>query len=356
MPPKIEPLRKKIDAVDRQILDLLNQRARVVIAIGKIKKQFREEIYAPHREKILLDRLARRNRGPWPPHALRAVFGEILSASRALQSPMKVAFLGPEATFTHLATVRTFGHSTEMIPEGSISRVFDAVEHGRADRGVVPIENTTEGVVGATLDRFLDSSLKITGEMVLPVSHHLLSRNGSLHSIRKIYSHPQAAGQCRNWLEEHLPRVPVVDVESTAKAAELAAREPHVAGIAGEQAAELYGLKVVKRHVEDNPNNMTRFLIIGKKSPTRTGHDRTSLLFSVKDEVGILYRMLEPFFRKRINLTKIESRPLKKKAWEYIFYLDLDGHMEEKRLKEAVTTLEKDCRFVRLLGSYPKAT
>ena len=352
----LNKLRKKVDRIDQDILGRLNERSRIVLQIGRIKEKNREETYAPLREKLLLDQLVKKNKGPFPTHALRAVFREILSASRALQSPIRVGFLGPEGTFTHLAALKTFGRSTELLPEGSISKVFDAVEHDRAHCAVVPIENSTEGVVGATLDRFLDSPLKISGEITLPVSHHLLSRNGSLRSIRKIYSHSQAVAQCRYWLDENLENLRIFEVESTARAAERAAEEAHTAAIAGEHAAELYGLKILRRHIEDNPNNMTRFLVIGRKSPPRSGHDKTSILFSVKDEPGILYRMLEPFYRSHINLTKIESRPLKKKAWEYIFFLDMDGHVEDRKVSEAIRSLEKGCLFLKVLGSYPKAT
>lgn len=351
---ELNQLREKVDALDQKLLQLLNQRSQVVLQIGKIKEKRGEEIYAPLREKELLDRLTKENKGLFPNHALRAVFGEILSASRALQSPMKVAYLGPQATFTHLATVKHFGRSSELIPENSISKVFDAVENNRAQCGVVPIENSTEGVVGATLDRFQDSSLKIMAEVTIPISHHLLVREGG--NIQKIYSHPQAINQCRNWLEDNLPGIPLMEVESTARAVEKAAEDPLAGAIAGEHAAELYGLKILKRHIEDSPNNITRFLVIGKKYPSRSGKDKTSVLFSVKDEPGILYRMLEPFYQRKINLSKIESRPIKKKAWEYIFFLDMDGHYEEAKIEEAIEALEKRCLFVKLLGSYPKAT
>ncbi len=353
---ELNPLRKKVDQIDQEILQLLNKRSEIVLKIGDLKKRDHEEVYAPLREKSLLDTLAKKNKGPFPTHALRAVFGEILSASRSLQSPIRAAYLGPEATFTHLAALRYLGRSTELIPETSISKVFDAVEHNHAACGVVPIENSTEGVVGATLDRFLDSSLKITSETTLPISHHLLSRSGNLRTLRRIYSHPQAIAQCRNWLDQNLPHIPVIETDSTAKAAEKAAADSQAAGIAGEHAAEIYGLKILKRHIEDNPNNMTRFLVIGKKSPSRTGQDKTSVLFSVKDQVGVLYQMLEPFYQKKINLTKIESRPLKKKAWEYIFFIDMDGHFEDKKIREAIHALEKKCLFLKVLGSYPKAT
>lgn len=351
----LKKLRQKVDKIDQEILELLNQRSKIVVTIGDLKKKNHEEVYAPLREKALLEQLTKSNTGPFPAHALRAVFGEILSASRSLQSPIRAAYLGPEATFTHLATLKYFGKSTELVPEGTIAKVFEAVEHRRTDFGVVPIENSTEGVVGATLDCFQDSPLKINGEMTLPVSHHLLGRE-NLKSIHKIYSHPQALAQCRNWLEQNLPNIAVIEVESTARAAERAAEESHVAGIASEHAAETYGLKILKRNIEDNARNMTRFLILGGQSPSRSGHDKTSILFSVKDQVGVLYHMLEPFYKKKINLTKIESRPLKKKAWQYIFFVDIDGHYEDKKVKEAIQALEKRCSFLKVLGSYPKAT
>ena len=350
----IDKLRSKIDALDRNILKLLNDRAKVVLEVGKIKKANNEEIFAPARERDLLERLDKANKGPLSACAVRAVFGEILSASRALQSPLKIAYLGPEATFTHLASLKFFGHSTELVPQSSIAKVFDEVENGRSEGGVVPIENSTEGVVGATLDRFIDSPLKIIAETALPISHHLLSQCDDLRSIQRIYSHPQATAQCRVWLEANLPSVPVIEVESTAKAAARAADDASSAGIAGEHAAEAYRLKVVRKNIEHNPENMTRFLVLGRKNPERTGVDKTSILFSVKDKVGILYRMLEPFNQEKINLTKIESRPLKRKAWQYIFFLDIDGHCEDKKVIRAIRKLEKNCFFLKILGSYPK--
>lgn len=353
---EIEQLRRGIDRLDGRILHLLNDRARVVLKIGRIKASLREDLYAPAREKALIDRLKRKNRGPFPLHALQSVYREILSASRALHAPMTVAYLGPEATFTHSAAVRFFGKSCEMVPMASTARVFDEVEHRRAQCGVVPIENSTEGVVGATLDRFLDSPLKIIAEVTLPITYHFLTRTGKGTGVRRIYSHPQTVGQCRMWLEENFPNTPVVETESTARAALRTSQDPKAGAIAGEEAAAFYGLKAVQRHVEDNPSNMTRFLVLGQKSPDPSGKDKTSILFSVKDEVGILYRMLEPFYRAGVNLTKIESRPLKKKAWEYIFFLDMDGHAAEKRVSGALRELARHCLFVKILGSYPKAS
>lgn len=352
---KLKSFRRKVDGIDHKILKLLNDRSRVALNIGRIKKRSKKEVYAPLREKELLERLVRVNKGPFPDHALRFVFREILSASRALQSPLKVSYFGPEGSFTNLAALKYFGRSTDLMPEPSIFKVFSAVEQDRTKFGVVPIENSTEGIVGPTLDGFIDSPLNILGEITLPISHHLMAR-GSLKGVQKIYSHPQAIAQCRGWIEQNVPGIPVVEAESTARAAERAAEDGEAAAIAGEFAAEVYGLKILKRHIEDNSNNMTRFWVIGKKFPPRSGHDKTSILFSVKDEVGILYRMLEPFYKNGINLTKIESRPLKKKAWEYIFFLDLDGHYEEKKVRDAVRALDKRCLFLKLLGSYPKAT
>jgi len=352
---KLENLRKKIDRIDRKLLQLLNDRSRVALDVGRIKKETQKEIYAPNREKELVEDLSMANPGPFPDHALRSVFREIMSASRALQSPLKVAYFGPAGSFTNLAAIKQFGRSTELLPEGYISKVFQVVEQQQADFGVVPIENSTEGIVGATLDCFVDSPLHIAAEITLPISHFLMGR-GSLKSIRKIHSHPQAIAQCRGWLEQNLPNLPVIEADSTARAAERAGEDEEAAAIASEYAAEVYGLKIFKRNIEDHAGNMTRFWVIGRKSPSRSGHDKTSILFSVKDEVGILYRMLEPFSKAHINLTKIESRPIKKKVWQYVFFLDMDGHAEDKKLRDAIKTLEKRCVFLKILGSYPKAT
>ncbi len=353
--PTLAKLRHAIDRLDRQILKFLNQRAQIALRVGALKASRREDFYTPAREKILLERLKKKNRGPFPNRALQTVYGEILSASRSLNAPMTVAYLGPEATFTHMAALKHFGRSSEMVPVPSIARVFDEVEHQRADCGVVGIENSTEGVVGATLDRFLDSPLKIIAEVTLPISHHFMTQQGRGRGIRRIFSHPQAIGQCRAWLDENYPGIPLIEVDSTARAASRAAEGGQAAAIASEEAGRTYGLKIIHRHIEDNPNNITRFLVLGRKSPGRTGRDKTTILFSVKNEVGILYRMLEPFYSAKINLTKIESRPLKKKAWEYIFFVDFDGHIEEGRVKRALKALEQKCLFVKHLGSYPRA-
>ncbi|WP_027715092.1 prephenate dehydratase [Desulfuromonas sp. TF] len=347
-------LRKQIDSIDDQILDLLNRRAGVVIEVGKTKTGESKEFYVPSREMAIYERLTSKNTGPFPAEAVRRVFREIISASLSLEQPMKVAFLGPQGTFTHAAAMKQFGFSAQLVPQKSIPAVFDEVQRGRAHYGVVPVENSTEGAVSHTLDMFMESEQKINAEILLEISHFLLSRTGRFEDIRKVVSHPQPLAQCRKWLEENLPDIPLIDVGSTALAAQTAAEDESAAAIASEMAASLYGLQIVKERIEDNPNNFTRFLVIGRKTPERSGRDKTSVMFSVKDEPGILYRMLEPFSKRGINLSKIESRPMKKKAWEYIFFLDMEGHIEEDSVRAAVDELKGYCQFIKVLGSYPR--
>jgi len=352
---KLDSLRRRIDEVDDRILDLLNQRAKVVIEVGKAKSGSRRDFYVPNREQAIYRRLAGGNPGPFPTEAIRRVFREIISASLSLEQPMKVAFLGPPATFTHAAAMQQFGLSAQLVPEKSIAVVFDEVLRGRADYGVVPVENSNEGVVSHTLDMFMELDLQINAEILLEISHDLLSRSGDLRQVRKVVSHPQALAQCRKWLEENLPDIPLVDVASTALAARMVAEDDSAAAIASQMAASLYDLQVARRKIEDNPNNFTRFLVIGRKTPAPSGRDKTSIMFSVRDEPGILYRMLEPFSKRGINLSKIESRPFKKKAWEYIFFLDMEGHIQDRTISEAVEELRGYCTVLKVLGSYPKA-
>lgn len=347
-------LRDQIDAIDDQILHLLNRRAEVVIAVGKAKAGQQREFYVPSREQAIYERLCGQNPGPFPSDAIRKVFREIISASLSLEQPMKVAFLGPPATFTHAAALQQFGLSAQLVAQKSIPAVFDDVARGRAPYGVVPVENSTEGVVSHTLDMFMESELKINAEILLEISHDLLSRSGRLADVKKIVSHPQALAQCRHWLEENLPDIPLVDVASTALAAQMVVEDESAAAIASDMAASLYGLRTVRKKIEDNPNNFTRFLVIGKNTPEASGKDKTSIMFSVKDEPGILYRMLEPFSQRGINLSKIESRPMKKKAWEYIFFLDMEGHIDDPQVTQAVQELRAYCQFLKVLGSYPR--
>ncbi len=351
----LKKLRNQIDSIDNQILDLLNQRAKVVIAVGKAKEKGDGPFYVPSREKAIYERLSAENPGPFPNEAVTKVFREIISASLNMELPMQVAFLGPQATFTHMAAMQQFGLSAQLVPLKSIPSVFEEVERGRAHYGVVPVENSTEGVVNHTLDMFIGSELQVIAEIMLEISHHLLSKTGNPEKISKIVSHPQPLAQCRHWLEANMADVPLVDVSSTAAAAQLAAEDESAAAIASQAAAVQYDLKVVKAKIEDNPNNFTRFLVIGKKTPEKSGQDKTSIMFSVKDQPGILYRMLEPFSKRKINLAKIESRPMKQKAWEYIFFLDLIGHLDDTQITEAIEELRCHCHFLKVLGSYPIA-
>jgi len=354
-PPTIQELRSRIDDIDDSILRLLNDRSKVVLEVGRLKSGNNLDFHVPGRERQIYDRLLGQNPGPFPNDALKSVFREIISACLALESPMKVAFLGPKATFSHLATMQQFGLSAEPVPQKSIPAVFEEVEKGKALYGVVPVENSTEGVVSHTLDMFVESGLQITAEIMFEVHHDLLSRTGRMEDIKKVYSHPQPIAQCRQWLENNLPGVPMVDVASTAVAAQIVSDDYNAAAIASELAGSLYDLKVVRSRIEDQVNNFTRFLVVARKGCERSGNDKTSVLFSVKDEPGILCRMLDPFAKRGINLSKIESRPFKKKAWEYIFFLDLFGHVTDPDVAAALDELKQCCQFIKILGSYPRS-
>jgi chorismate mutase/prephenate dehydratase len=351
----LEALREKIDNIDAEILKSLNRRARVVLDVARLKRDTKAKFYVPNREQKIVDRLKKLNKGPFPDSALRPLFREIMSASLSLEEPLKVAFLGPEATFTHLAALRHFGSSVAFDPNSSIRAVFEAVDMGKAQFGVVPIENSNEGVVSYTLDTFMDYDLMIHAEVMLEVSHNLMSRSGDIKKIKKIYSHPQAAAQCRGWIEANLPSVPVVEASSTAKAAEFAAADGKVAAIASELAAKMHDLHFVERNIEDNRRNFTRFLVIAEESPPKTGMDKTSIMFSVKDKPGALFDILEPYKKAGINLSKIESRPSKRKAWEYIFFVDMEGHYDDKKIMNAIGEMKDHCLFLKVLGSYPRS-
>jgi chorismate mutase/prephenate dehydratase len=348
-------LRKEIDAIDDEILKLLNRRATLALKVGESKVKSRKSIYAPDRERRIYGRLNKLNKGPLPRQAIRNVFGEIISASRSLEQTLKVAFLGPVATFTHQACMQHFGLSAEFVAKNDISDVFNDVARGKADFGVVPIENSSEGVVSHTLDMFVSSDLKIYAEVLLEVSLALLNKSGRLCDIEKVSSHPNPIAQSRGWLKDNLPGVPVYDISSTAKAASEASKDPKSAAIASVAAANIYDLRVVEEKIEDNINNFTRFLVIGKEDAKKSGMDKTSIMFAIKDISGALYRILQPFAKRGISLTKVESRPVKEKAWEYIFFLDMEGHISDVNLKESIDELSGLCSFVKILGSYPKS-
>jgi chorismate mutase/prephenate dehydratase len=349
----VDALRKKIDQIDEKVVALLNDRASLALRIGHSKRLNNAEIYVPAREQEVLHRVCRLNRGPLSEQAIRAVFKEVIGGCRSLESPLKVAFFGAEATHSHLAAREKFGSAATLFPTASISEVFQEVRQGRVSFGVVPIENSTEGVVAHTLDLLVESDLQICAEVFLDIHHSLLSRSGQSAEIERIVSHPQALAQCRAWLAGHFPNVAVEEVVSTAHAAMMAAKDAKLAAISSSLAKEVYDLRVIADNIEDQSQNITRFLVIGRNDSKPTGDDKTSLVFSVKDEPGILHRMLEPFAKNRINLTKIESRPLKNKPWEYMFFIDLRGHKQESTIKRAVRKLQHDCIFLKVLGSYP---
>jgi len=351
---KIGELRRKIDRIDRELVRLLNERTRVALEIGRHKQARGEEPYVPAREREVLEKVLKANRGPLTRRALLAIYREVMSAALAVEKRVVIAYLGPPATFTHMAARSRFGENVTYRPFESIAEVFRAVEKGRADYGVVPIENSIEGAVSHTLDEFVPTDLKICAEIYLPISHHLMTRYPR-REIVKIYSNPQVFGQCRHWLFEHMPGVELVPVSSTARAAELAAEEKGAAAIASRLAGELYGLKIVEENIQDEEGNTTRFLVIGKAYGGPSGEDKTSILFGVKDKVGALYEALGPFRRHNINMTKIESRPSRTKAWEYYFFVDLEGHADERAVQEALKEMEAHCTVLKVLGSYPKA-
>jgi chorismate mutase / prephenate dehydratase len=348
----LNDIRNKIDSIDSQVIALLNERADLVHAVGELKKRDNLEIYVPEREEQLLRSVVAKSRGRLPESAIRAIYREIMSASLALEKGLTIAYLGPAGTYTHEAARQKFGASVEYDAEPSITDVFNVVGRRRADYGVVPIENSTEGVVNHTLDVFVDSPLVICAQVLLKIENNLVARIPR-EEIRKLYSHPQVFGQCRNWLRHNLPDVELIEVSSNSRAAAIAADEPHAGALAGRMAAELHGLEILEASIQDSPNNTTRFLVIGHKPCPPTGDDKTSIMFSVNDKAGSLFNALEPFKRLRINMSRIESRPSKRKAWEYFFFVDVEGHKEDPALVEALDDLEKHCAFVKILGSYP---
>ncbi len=349
---KIKDLRKKIDGFDEKITKLLNQRAGCALKIRKLKVKRKGGVYAPDREKEVYNKVAGLNKGPLSGDSLITIYREIMSAGLALERSLAVAYLGPPATFTHLAALKKFGSSVNYLPVNSITDVFSGVERGEADYGVVPIENSIEGAVNHTLDMFMESDLKVCSEVSLEICHNLLT-NCKKETVKKVYSNPLVFGQCRVWLKTNLPRAELVEVSSTTRAAEIASKEKGTAAIASSLAAKIYKLKLAAKSIEDSHHNITRFLVISRDEVRPTGEDKTSVMFSVKDKVGALYSMLEPFKKNGINLTKIESRPSKKKAWDYYFFVDMRGHHRDSNVAMALKELEKQSTYLKILGSYP---
>ena len=344
--------RQAIDKLDAQIVKLLNERTQHVLAIGEIKLAAGEEIYAPHRERVVFDRVCALNSGPITNDQLRSIYREIMSSALALEKTMTIAYFGPEATFTHQAAIQKFGSSLDYSAQKTIGDVFMEVGKRSADYGVVPVENSTEGVVTHTLDMFADSDLKVVSQIVLKIEQCLMS-NSAMGKIRKLYVHPQSLAQCRGWLAKHLPGVEIVETSSNARSAELAAKEKFSAALGGVLAAEKYGLKILAQNIQDNTMNATRFIVLGRQCSPPTGDDRTSLMLSVADRAGALHEAIAAFRKYKINMTKIESRPSKRKAWEYFFFIDCAGHFQDAKVAKAIQHLGKHCNFVKILGSYP---
>jgi chorismate mutase/prephenate dehydratase len=352
------PIREKIDTLDRQLVELLNQRLALAAEIGKVKRSAGGQIYVAEREDAVFRKVTAQNHGPIKHEALRAIYREIMSAAIALEKPLLIAFLGPEASNTHAAALKKFGASVNYHGMASVSDIFTAVEKGETDYAVIPIENSTEGSVREALDSFVESDLKIVAQIYLEINHALISQS-PLEQITTVYSKDQALAQCRHWLQRHVPHARLVDAPSTSRAVQMAKQEPGTAAVAGELAAEHYGVPVVARNIQDKADNTTRFFVIGKKASGAVGggNDITSLLVSLGDEAashsGALLKMLMPLAERGINLSKIESRPSKKRPWDYYFFLDITGHHDDAAMKAAIAELRKFCPLVKWLGSYP---
>ena len=350
----LEDIRIQIDSIDRDLLDLLSRRADLVHEVGVVKKRDGLQIYAPEREEALLRRLIEMNQGRLPEKSIRAIYREIMSAALALEDDLKIAYLGPEGTWTHQAAIKRFGHSVNYASQPNFADVFDQVTRRLADYGVVPIENSTEGAVSHTLDLFVDSPLFICSQILLRIENGLMA-SIPREEIKTLYSHPQVFGQCRAWILKNFPEADLVEVSSTTKAAQIARNNASqgAAALGGPLAAEMYGLTLLEESIQDRATNTTRFLVIGEKPCPATGKDRTSILFAIHDRPGSLVNALKAFDQFQINMSKIESRPSKRKDWEYIFYVDLAGHCEDEKVSEALDELGKHCSLVKLLGSYP---
>ena len=354
---QLAQIRDRIDDLDRQMQDLLNARAQAAREVAEIKLASGEDavFYRPEREAMVLRMVKERNAGPLGAEAMARLFREIMSECLALELPLKIGYLGPEGTFTQAAALKHFGHAVTTVPMAAISDVFQEVESGGCHYGVVPVENSSEGVVSHTLDMFLNSPLKICGEVTLRIHHNLMGRDADLGNLQVIYSHQQSLAQCRGWLDRHLPLVERTPVGSNAEAAQRAAKAAYSAAIASATAAELYGLQVLAPNIEDEAGNTTRFLVVGEQAVPASGHDKTSLLLSTRNEAGGLYRLLAPLAEHDISMTRIESRPSRRGHWDYVFFVDINGHREDPEVANALAVLKQQAGMFKELGSYPKA-
>lgn len=352
----LEQLRQRIDELDKQIQSLISERAACAQQVGKVKHREQEPVfYRPEREAQVLRNVRERNQGPLSDETMARLFREIMSACLALERPLRVAYLGPSGTYTQLAALKHFGDGVELTPLATIAEVFREVEADGADYGVVPVENSTEGVVNHTLDMFLRSPLSISGDVEMPIHHQLMGKQTERAEIKKIIAHQQSLAQCREWLDANLPHAERIAASSNAEAARIAANDPLSAAIAGDAVADMYGLDVLAKNIEDDPNNTTRFLTIGKQAVARTGKDKTSLMLSAHNQSGALYRLLEPLARHGVSMTRIESRPSRLSKWDYVFFVDIEGHVSDENIGTVLKELEKNSVQIKVLGSYPRS-
>jgi len=352
---RLKPLRERIDVLDAQLIALLNQRASVALEVGEVKKHFNAPVFRPEREMQVIARLQEMSDGPLADEHIASIWREIMAASRALEQTISAAFLGPVGTYSEQAMFEYFGHSIQGVPCPSIDEVFRAVEAGAAQYGVVPVENSAEGAVSRTLDLLLQTSLLIGGELALPIHHNLLTASGTLDGVKRVCAHPQALAQCQRWLSANAPHLERQAVSSNAEAARMAVEDPTVAAIAGDRAATHYGLGVVFSMIQDDPHNRTRFVIVGKQPTDSSGHDQTSLIVTVKNESGAVFKLLEPLAKHGVSMTRFESRPARSGAWEYYFYIDIEGHRDDAAVAAALDELGRKSAFLKILGSYPRA-
>jgi chorismate mutase/prephenate dehydratase len=352
---KLKPLRDQIDAIDAQLISLLNQRAGVAQQVGHIKAETNAPVFRPEREAQVLARVAERNHGPLASSDLQSIFREVMSACRALEKRITVAYLGPAGTYSEQAVWQQFGQSVEGLPCVSIDEIFRSVEAGTAEFGVVPVENSNEGTVNRTLDLLMRTTLSISGEVALPVQHSLMTHTGTMEGVTRICAHSQALAQCQAWLNEHYPQLERRAVASNGEAARMASEEPGVAAIAGDMAARRYSLAIAHAHIQDDPHNRTRFFIVGTLQPGPSGRDQTSLLLSVPNKSGAVYELLAPLARHGVSMTRFESRPARTGRWEYFFFVDIEGHAHDAKVAEALAELQTQAAFFKVLGSYPHA-
>lgn len=354
---KLGEVRVRIDALDQQLQELINERAALAQRVAEIKLEAGEtgNFFRPEREIQVLRKVQERQSGPLSKEEMARLFREVMSACLALEQPLTVAFLGPEGTFTQAATLKHFGHSVVTQPQKSIDAIFREVAAGTVDFGVVPVENSTEGVINHTLDQLVNSPLKICGEVALRIHDHLMGLGTELSEVKRIYSHAQSLAQCRQWLNQHANDIELIDVSSNAEAARRASQEAGAAAIAGETAAEIYGLNLIERNIEDNPDNTTRFLILGRDEVPPSGDDKTVLLVSAQNRPGALFDLLNPLANHNVSMSRIESRPSQQANWEYLFFVDIDGHRDDERIATALEELKGQASLFKILGSFPKA-